>query len=82
MLRSPRTSAGAQIAIARRTDVPIYPVAIVGADAVMPRPTWFPRPRTVTVVYGHALSADGLQQLNSVDDKTAAAIIEAKVREL
>lgn len=70
------------LTIARRTDVPIYPVAIVGADAVMPRGTWFPRPRKVTVVYGHALSANELQRLNDVDDKTAAGIIEAKVCEL
>lgn len=70
------------LAIARRSDAPVYPVAVVGADKVMPRGAWFPRPKAVTIVYGEALTEDERQQLNELDDKAAAAMIEAKVSEL
>lgn len=70
------------LAIARRTDAPIYPVAVVGADRVMPKGAWFPRPQRVTVVYGEALTEEDRQQMNGMNDKAAAAMIEAKVSQL
>lgn len=70
------------LAFIKRTDAPVYPVAVVGADSVLPKGAWFPRPKAVTIVYGHALTVKEQAQLNQLDDKAAAAIIEAKVREL
>lgn len=70
------------LAIARRTEAPVYPVAIVGADSVMPKGAWFPRPKAVTVVYGQPLTSEEKRQLNQLEDEAAAAMIQAKVREL
>lgn len=67
------------LSIARRTESPVYPVAVVGADQVMPKGAWIPRPKTVTVVYGQALTPEEQKQLNQIDDKAAVALIEARV---
>ena len=51
------------LALVRRAEVPVYPVAVVGADRAMPRNAWFIRPVKVTVVYGKALTAEQHQRL-------------------
>jgi 1-acyl-sn-glycerol-3-phosphate acyltransferase len=43
------------LSILRRTDVPVIPVGIAGASAVMPRGAVFPRPRPVRVVFGEPI---------------------------
>lgn len=70
------------LTVARRTNAPIYPVAVVGSDAALPKGAWFPRPRTVAVVYGNALTDEEMQQLNQLDSKAATLLMEAKVKEL
>lgn len=71
------------LSLVRRSDVPIYPVAIVGADRVFPKGAWFVRPGKVTVVYGQPLSADELQRLHGGDDEQELAeMIRQKVESL
>jgi len=71
------------LSLVRRSDAPVYPVAIVGADKAMPKGAWFIRPKTVTVVYGAALSPEERESLCSLgDDKQAAALACSKVRAL
>lgn len=68
------------LALVRRSDVPIYPVAIVGADRVFPRGAWFIRPGKVTVVYGEALSDEERDRLrNQTDDRELAEFVQSKV---
>lgn len=78
----PQTFRPGFLAIARRSESPIYPVAVVGADRVMPKGAWFPRPRSVTVVYGKPLTREDRLRLNELDDRAAAAMIEARVNDL
>lgn len=79
---SPRAFRPGFLTIARRSNAPIYPVAVVNADAALPRGAWFPRPKAVTVVYGNALTKEERRQLEQVDDQTATALVEAKVLNL
>ena len=68
------------LALVRRTGQPVYPVAIAGADRVLPRGAWFIRPRPVRIVYGPALTVDELQLLNSSgDDRVLAELARGKV---
>jgi 1-acyl-sn-glycerol-3-phosphate acyltransferase len=61
----------------------VYPVAIVGADKVMPKGAWFIRPAKVTIVYGEPLSEDDIAKLKSAtDDKLLAEFIQSKVTDL
>lgn len=77
---APKTFRPGFLALVRRCEVPIYPVAIVGADKAMPRSAWFIRPAKVTVVYGKPLSPEETEQLKSgTDDKQLAALIRDKV---
>jgi len=43
-------------ALVRRTDLPIIPVGIAGANRALGRGSWFLRPRRVCVVFGEPLS--------------------------
>jgi 1-acyl-sn-glycerol-3-phosphate acyltransferase len=71
------------LALARRCNVPVYPVAIQGADKALPRGAWFIRPASVTVTYGPALTADEMQRLQSdEDDRQLAGFIQQKVAAL
>jgi len=71
------------LSLVRRADVPIYPVAVIGADKAMPRNAWFIRPVKVTVVYGEALTPEQHQRLlNGDDDKTLAAEVRDLVAKL
>lgn len=67
------------LSLVRRAEVPVYPVAVVGADRAMPRNAWFIRPVRVTVVYGKALTAEQRQRLIENDVKQSAAEIRDMV---
>ena len=67
------------LSLVRRAEVPVYPVAVVGADRAMPRNAWFIRPVRVTVVYGKALTAEQRQRLMDNDVKESAAEIRDMV---
>jgi 1-acyl-sn-glycerol-3-phosphate acyltransferase len=56
------------LALARRTQQPIYPVGIVGADRIMPRGAWWIRPGRVQIVFGSPMSASELNQLHTSKD--------------
>lgn len=82
-LGAPKTFRPGFLSLVRRADVPVYPVAIVGADKAMPKGAWFIRPAKVTVVYGEPLSDEDIQKLRSdLDDKQLAAFIQQKVTSL
>lgn len=71
------------LSLVRRTDAPVYPVAVVGADKAMPKGAWFVRPAAVKVVYGQALTTEEKAELNSqTDDKVLAELIRQKVVQL
>jgi 1-acyl-sn-glycerol-3-phosphate acyltransferase len=70
------------LSLVRRAEVPVYPVAVVGADRAMPRNAWFIRPVRVTVVYGKALTAEQRQRLMDNDAKASAAEIRDMVARL
>lgn len=71
------------LSLVRRTDVPVYPVAIIGADKAMPRGAWFVRPAAVTVVYGKPLTAEERDLLqHGDDDKALAQMMRDKVAAL
>lgn len=71
------------LSLARRTDLPIYPVAIVGADRVLPKGSWFARPGRVTVIYGEQLTPKEREQvLEGKDDRAIAAMMHEKVSAL
>lgn len=68
------------LSLVRRTDLPVYPVAIVGADKVLPKGAWFVRPAKVTVVYGEPLTDEERSILNnSGDDKAMAEMMRQRV---
>ncbi|MCR9199384.1 MAG: 1-acyl-sn-glycerol-3-phosphate acyltransferase [Planctomycetaceae bacterium] len=71
------------LSLVRRTQVPVYPVAIIGADRAMPRGAWLIRPVAVTVVYGKPLTAQERDLLsNGDDDRALAEMMREKVAEL
>ncbi|MDG1893458.1 MAG: lysophospholipid acyltransferase family protein [Fuerstiella sp.] len=70
------------LSLIRRVDVPVYPVAVIGADRAMPRNAWFIRPVKVTVVYGKALTAEQHQRLLDNDVTSSAAEIRDMVARL
>lgn len=71
------------LSLVRRASVPVYPVAIVGSDRVMPKGAWFIRPAKVKVVYGKPLTDEEVQQLiNGTDDRQLAEMIREKVTNL
>ena len=68
------------LALARRTQQPIYPVGIVGADRVMSRNSKWIRPGRVDVVIGAPFTPDELRQLHdSEDDKALCLMARNKV---
>jgi 1-acyl-sn-glycerol-3-phosphate acyltransferase len=68
------------LALVRRTDQPIYPVAIAGANRAFPRGAWFIRPRRIQIVYGPPFSAEECEQLRQgTDDKALAEMARQKV---
>jgi 1-acyl-sn-glycerol-3-phosphate acyltransferase len=68
------------LALARRTQQPIYPVGIVGADRIMPRNSNWIRPGRVDVVIGAPLTFSERQQLHdSVDDGALCRMARSRV---
>ena len=68
------------LAVARRTDQPIYPVGVSGTDRAMPRGAWFIRPFRIQVVYGSPLSNDEREQLRREnDDSVLCKLLHARV---
>jgi 1-acyl-sn-glycerol-3-phosphate acyltransferase len=68
------------LALARRTQQPIYPVGIVGAERIMPRNSNWIRPGRVDVVIGAPFTPDELRQLHdSEDDKALCLLARNKV---
>ncbi|MEQ9411288.1 MAG: lysophospholipid acyltransferase family protein [Fuerstiella sp.] len=79
----PQTFRPGFLSLVRRAEAPIYPVAVVGADRVLPRGAWFVRPGKVIIVYGQPLTAEEQEQLcGSGDDKAAAALMQQRVTDL
>jgi 1-acyl-sn-glycerol-3-phosphate acyltransferase len=52
------------VAVARRSRVPLIPVAIVGAYDVLPKGAKFPRRRTIKVVVGESIQPEDIVDLN------------------
>jgi 1-acyl-sn-glycerol-3-phosphate acyltransferase len=68
------------LALARRTQQPIYPVGIVGADRIMPRNSNWIRLGRVDVVIGAPLTLSERQQLHdSVDDGALCRMARSRV---
>ena len=59
------------LALARRTNQPIYPVGIIGADHVMPRGARWIRPGRIQIVFGSPLNPDELRQMSEISDDSA-----------
>lgn len=51
-------------AILRRTDLPVIPVGIAGANRALGRGSWFLKPCRVCVVYGEPLPREEIARLN------------------
>jgi 1-acyl-sn-glycerol-3-phosphate acyltransferase len=51
------------IALLRRADVPVIPVAVAGSGAAFPRQAWFVRPKPCRVVFGEPIPAATLAPL-------------------
>lgn len=68
------------LAIARRTDQPIYPVAVSGAGEAMPRGAILIRPKVIRVVIGPALTAEETELIRTgTDDRQLAELARSKV---
>ena len=52
------------VALVRRVNVPVIPVAVAGAYEAFPRGAWFPRPSKIRVVYGTPLNPARLAELS------------------
>ncbi|MCA9063266.1 MAG: 1-acyl-sn-glycerol-3-phosphate acyltransferase [Planctomycetaceae bacterium] len=61
------------LALIRRSNTPVYPVGIAGADRILPKGSWFIRPRRVEIVYGAPLSEQQLEVLRSEKDERELA---------
>ena len=51
-------------ALIRRTDVPIIPVGVAGANRALGRGSWFLKPKRVCVVYGEPIPRDEVARLS------------------
>ena len=68
------------LALVRRVDLPIYPVGIVGADALMPVGSTVIRPGKVTVVYGKPLDEEERKLLlTGQDDNVLTEMMRQRV---
>ena len=52
------------VALVRRANVSVIPVAVAGAYEAFPRGAWFPRPSKIRVVYGSPLDPARLAELS------------------
>ncbi len=69
------------LAMVRRTNQPVYPVGIVGADRVMPRGAWFIRPGKIQVVYGTPFTPEEMAGVQSGDDAAFCELARQRVSE-
>lgn len=69
------------LAMVRRTNQPVYPVGIVGADRVMPRGAWFIRPGKIQVVYGTPFTPEEMANLQNGDDTAFCELARQRVSE-
>ncbi|MBC7968046.1 MAG: 1-acyl-sn-glycerol-3-phosphate acyltransferase [Fuerstia sp.] len=69
------------LAMVRRTNQPVYPVGIAGADRVMPRGAWFIRPGKIQVVYGAPFTPEEMAGLQSGDDAAFCELARQRVSE-
>jgi 1-acyl-sn-glycerol-3-phosphate acyltransferase len=51
------------VALVRRANVPVIPVAVAGAYEAFPRGAWFPRPSRIRIIYGSPLDPTRLAEL-------------------
>jgi 1-acyl-sn-glycerol-3-phosphate acyltransferase len=69
--------------LALATGAPVVPVAMRGTDEVLPKDSWFPRLRPVTVSYGHPLDFsryDGLEASNVIRRAVTDEVMDAIAR--
>ncbi|MEZ6124673.1 MAG: lysophospholipid acyltransferase family protein [Planctomycetaceae bacterium] len=79
----PKTFRPGFLSLVRRTDVPIYPVAISGADRALPRGAWWIRPASVTVIFGPPLTDEQrLEMQSDTDEDVLADRIRQQVSQL
>ena len=70
------------LAIARRTNQPIYPVGVAGSSGRLPRGAFLIRPGRVHVVFGKPLSDEERQRIHDgKDDKELCEMIRRRVSE-
>lgn len=70
------------LSLARRSQQPIYPVGIAGANRAMPKGALWIRPVRIEVVYGKPLTAEELDRLqNEKDDSALAEMARQRVAE-
>lgn len=53
------------VALARRSNLPIYPVGIAGANLALGRKSFFLKPRRVCVVFGQPIAPEEIEQLKA-----------------
>lgn len=70
------------IPIARRSHVPLIPIAVVGAYRILPRGTIFPHFQPLAVVFGPPIMPDELQTLDDIGlrDRLARELDACKVK--
>lgn len=59
------------LALVRRSQQPIYPVGVIGANQVMPRGAWWIRPGRIDVVFGKPFSDEDLKRFQEDGDDAA-----------
>ena len=57
------------IAIAKRSKLPIYPVAVAGTLNAMPRNSFFIRPKKIRVVFGDPITPEQIEELGKKENK-------------
>jgi 1-acyl-sn-glycerol-3-phosphate acyltransferase len=65
--------------LAKKAEVPIVPVAIVGAFECWPRTRWLPRPGRIRLEFGRVIPAADVARL---DERQITALCDASLREL
>ncbi len=77
-------------AILRRSDVPVYPIGVAGADRVLPRGSLFARPRRIRLVIGDPIPPEAIREqaekgtkeqlVDFVRDHVVESYAEAQIR--
>lgn len=68
------------VALVRKTDVPILPVGIAGANRALGRGSWFIKPATVSIVYGEPILPEVIHaQLAQGDDRAFVDFVRQRV---